>query len=177
MPKVNTRADSLSHVNDASAWKKTWKPSICELSIRFCKNCKCHARMPRTSTTPNDSLMSNERWVYLARTVNMHRNIRSVYDHIFCNFPANNTVYTPYIYGSDQPNRCVLCYVWHMYMYPVLQIENRQPIPFPDVTLCASAHNKPDDNVSRIALTCTYPQFVLLWWEIEKSPYRMMRSV
>jgi hypothetical protein len=107
MPKVNTRADSLSHVNDASAWKKTWKPSICELSIRFCKNCKCHARMPRTSTTPNDSLMSNERWVYLARTVNMHRNIRSVYDHIFCNFPANNTVYTPYIYGSGQP------YTWH----------------------------------------------------------------
>ena len=27
----------------------------------------------------------------------------TVYDHIFGDFPANNTVYTPYMYGSDQP--------------------------------------------------------------------------
>jgi hypothetical protein len=27
----------------------------------------------------------------------------SVYDRIFGDFPAKNTVYTPYIYGSGQP--------------------------------------------------------------------------
>jgi hypothetical protein len=27
----------------------------------------------------------------------------SVYDRIFGGFPAKNTVYTPYIYGSGQP--------------------------------------------------------------------------
>ena len=29
--------------------------------------------------------------------------IYTVYDRIFDDFPARNTVYTPYMYGSDQP--------------------------------------------------------------------------
>jgi hypothetical protein len=37
--------------------------------------------------------------------------IYTVYDHIFGDFPAKNTVYTPYIYGSGQP------YVYSMNMY------------------------------------------------------------
>jgi len=36
--------------------------------------------------------------VRLARTVH-----NTVYDRIFGDFPAINTVYTPYIYGSGQP--------------------------------------------------------------------------
>ena len=28
---------------------------------------------------------------------------KTVYDRIFGDFPAKNTVYTPYIYGSGQP--------------------------------------------------------------------------
>ena len=37
-------------------------------------------------------------WVELARTVYF-----AMYDRIFDDFPAKNTVYTPYIYGSGQP--------------------------------------------------------------------------
>jgi len=36
----------------------------------------------------------------LARSVHIH----TVYDRIFSNFPAKNTVNTPYIYGSGQPS-------------------------------------------------------------------------
>jgi hypothetical protein len=32
--------------------------------------------------------------------------IYTVYGRVFCDFPAKNTVYKPYIYGSGQP------YVW-----------------------------------------------------------------
>ena len=39
--------------------------------------------------------------VGLARTVCIHR--ICVYDRIFGDFPAKNTVHTPYIYGSGQP--------------------------------------------------------------------------
>ena len=34
--------------------------------------------------------------------------IYTVYDRIFDDFPARNTVYTPYIYGSGQPYTCYL---------------------------------------------------------------------
>jgi len=37
-------------------------------------------------------------YVGLARTLTY-----TVYDRIFGEFPAKNTVYTPYIYGSGQP--------------------------------------------------------------------------
>jgi hypothetical protein len=38
-------------------------------------------------------------YIGLARIVNIY----TVYDRIFGDFPAKNTVYTPYIYGSGQP--------------------------------------------------------------------------
>ena len=38
-------------------------------------------------------------FVGLARTVYIY----TVYDRIFGDFPARNTVYTPYIYGSGKP--------------------------------------------------------------------------
>jgi hypothetical protein len=40
--------------------------------------------------------------VGLARTVYIH----TVYDRIFGDFPATNSVCTPYIYGSGQPYLC-----------------------------------------------------------------------
>jgi len=33
--------------------------------------------------------------------------IYTVYDRIYGDFPAKNTVYTPYIYGSGQPYACM----------------------------------------------------------------------
>jgi len=41
------------------------------------------------------------RYIGLARTIYIY----TVYDRIFGDFPAKNTVYTPYIYGSGQPYR------------------------------------------------------------------------
>jgi hypothetical protein len=35
--------------------------------------------------------------------------IYTVYGHIFGDFPAKNTVYKPYIYGSGQPYTCAVC--------------------------------------------------------------------
>jgi hypothetical protein len=37
----------------------------------------------------------------------------TVYDRILGDFPAKNTVYTPYIYGPGQPYRCVL-FTWQI---------------------------------------------------------------
>jgi len=39
-----------------------------------------------------------------------HIYIHTVYDRIFGDFPAKNTVYAPYIHGSGQPYSCSF---WH----------------------------------------------------------------
>jgi len=46
--------------------------------------------------------------------------IYTVYDRIFGDFPAKNTVHTPYIYGSGQPHLCVglaIAYVFIVRMW------------------------------------------------------------
>ena len=40
-----------------------------------------------------------------------HIYLHTVYDRIFGDFPANNTVHTPYIYGSGQIYMCAMCHV------------------------------------------------------------------
>jgi len=44
-------------------------------------------------------LLSDLLFFGLARTVYVH----TVYERLFGGFPAKNTAYTPYIYGSGQP--------------------------------------------------------------------------
>ena len=41
--------------------------------------------------------------IYTTGRVGQSRNIWTVYDRIYGDFPAKVTVYAPYIYGSGQP--------------------------------------------------------------------------
>ena len=44
----------------------------------------------------------------------------TVYDRVFGDFPAKNTVYTTYMYGSGQPYTCVFLFAAHCFLHPVL---------------------------------------------------------
>jgi len=46
-------------------------------------------------------------YMYIYRD-GQNRIIYTVYDRIFCDFPAKNIIHTPYIYGSGQPYIFVL---------------------------------------------------------------------
>jgi len=47
----------------------------------------------------------------------------TVYDRIFDDFPARNTVYTPYTYGSGQPYSCIyLQEVWFVWSHSLFDV-------------------------------------------------------
>ena len=117
--RANTRTQTHAHIHvHTHTCTYTYVPYFAGINQRPVQEVTQKRAVQSKSLTPTGNLI--ERWVSCTvkgkhlctqkkSTCAYYSHIYTVYDRIFGDFPAKNTVYTPYIYGSGQPYILAKC--------------------------------------------------------------------